>query len=322
MLLKQMVFRVLIIVSFIVVGNIDNAFADVNCPTNSTYNGSECVCDSGYTKTSHVYDFNVKNPTYSYSGSTFTAEATNIGTIYGESLGWNKGTGSIDASVPAGTYTGKNCWCRIVAPFETNWTYSGGAVAPSSTIPEGSDIWFDECSKKCAGKTYSATIHSFYGNNILNNGEICVKNATPSCNSGYYWDDVSQECKYDYELECNNRGGYYYWDTSSHTCRYNYESECDARGEDYIWNNEKQECETTEFICSSDKYLRIGDNESDKMCLSENQATHPALAVGVAGNVYYIPLSYTDSYINENSRKKMKILYNGNIYNAHDASVE
>ncbi|MBQ7409609.1 MAG: hypothetical protein IJV03_03520 [Alphaproteobacteria bacterium] len=84
----------------------------------------------------------------------------------------------------------------------------------------------------------------------------------------------------------------------------------------------ESECETTEFICSSDKYLRIGDNESDKMCLSENQATHPALAVGVAGNVYYIPLSYTDSYINENSRKKMKILYNGNIYNAHDGSVE
>ncbi|MBQ7409382.1 MAG: hypothetical protein IJV03_02350, partial [Alphaproteobacteria bacterium] len=73
--------------SFIVVGNIGNAFADVNCPANSTYNGSECVCDNGYTKTSHGYDFNVKNPTYSYSGSTFTAEATNIGTIYGESLG-------------------------------------------------------------------------------------------------------------------------------------------------------------------------------------------------------------------------------------------
>ena len=238
-----MFFRCLTATLFIVVGNMENVrAADVNCPTNSTYNGSECVCDSGYTKTSHVYDFNVKNPTYSYSGSTFTAEATNIGTIYGESLGWDKGTGSIDASVPAGTYTGKNCWCRIVAPFETNWTYSGGAVAPSSTIPEGSNVWFDECSKKCAGKTYSATIRSFYGTNILNNGEICVLNTTTTCSDGYYWDENANECKFDYEAECENRGGYYYWDTETQACKYNYESECEDNGGYYYWDTESQTC--------------------------------------------------------------------------------
>ncbi len=252
----------LMMILFIVIGHIDFVFAeDVNCPTNSVYNGSECVCNAGYTKTSHMYDLNVKNPTYSYSGSTFTGEATNIGTIYGESLGWDKGTGSIDASVPAGTYTGKNCWCRIVAPFETNWTYSGGAVAPTSVIPEGSSIWFDKCSERCASKTYSSTIRSFYKTNILNDGEICVADTTPSCNSGYYWDETDQECKYDYKTDCENRGGYYYWDTDSQTCKYDYETECTDGGSLYYWDN--NECKNHKTDCENNGGYYYWDTGSE-----------------------------------------------------------
>ncbi|MBQ7409610.1 MAG: hypothetical protein IJV03_03525 [Alphaproteobacteria bacterium] len=74
--------------------------------------------------------------------------------------------------------------------------------------------------------------------------------------------------------------------------------------------------------CETAKYLRIGENESDKMCLSENQATHHALAVGIGNETYYVNMGQQNLTINSESSKKMRVLYNNNTYNVYDNSAE
>ena len=75
-------------------------------------------------------------------------------------------------------------------------------------------------------------------------------------------------------------------------------------------------------VCPSGKYMRIGENESDKLCLYEEQQTHPALAIRVNGKTYYANMGQRNLTINAETTKKMRVEYMGHIYNVYDANME
>ncbi|MBQ7409383.1 MAG: InlB B-repeat-containing protein, partial [Alphaproteobacteria bacterium] len=75
-------------------------------------------------------------------------------------------------------------------------------------------------------------------------------------------------------------------------------------------------------VCPSGKYMRIGENESDKLCLYEEQQTHPALAIRVNGKTYYANMGQRNLTINAETTKKMRVEYMGRIYNVYDANME
>ena len=79
------------------------------------------------------------------------------------------------------------------------------------------------------------------------------------------------------------------------------------------------------FVCNTGKYLRFGDNEQDKMCLSETKLSArgvPSLTFKIKGKNYYLGLSRDESLpVNEESTKKMRVLTRGVYFNVFDASV-
>lgn len=81
--------------------------------------------------------------------------------------------------------------------------------------------------------------------------------------------------------------------------------------------------EPTEFVCTSGSVLHIGD---DTLCLSTTPVGKPALGFGNSNKKYYLQMTKKNAgsnglNINKNSRKQLNILYNGAVYNVHDASV-
>lgn len=78
-----------------------------------------------------------------------------------------------------------------------------------------------------------------------------------------------------------------------------------------------------EFVCDSGRYLRIGN---DKACLSTSKETSPAMTIDRNNRKYYLQMTRTPTNgegltINQDSNRRLKILYHGNMYNVHDASV-
>ena len=83
----------------------------------------------------------------------------------------------------------------------------------------------------------------------------------------------------------------------------------------------KNDCSPTSFVCTSNKWLRVGDD--DKICLTEQKPSGTkSLAIQTSDGPYYIPLSTADINMNEDSTKKMRVFYNGQTYSAHDESVQ
>lgn len=80
-----------------------------------------------------------------------------------------------------------------------------------------------------------------------------------------------------------------------------------------------------EFNCERGKWLHVGTDENDKMCLYETKPSTPALKILVGNVPYYAYLSERDDNlktISSTSTKKLHVMTDGTVYNAHDASVE
>ncbi len=79
------------------------------------------------------------------------------------------------------------------------------------------------------------------------------------------------------------------------------------------------------FVCSTDKYLRFGEDDADKLCLSETKISGrglPSLTFQIGNKKYYLGLTKDSNMpINETSTKKMRVLRRGVKFNAFDASV-
>ena len=75
-------------------------------------------------------------------------------------------------------------------------------------------------------------------------------------------------------------------------------------------------------LCESGVWLHIGE---EKMCLYRNKPDGAALVVQIGANKYYVMLTLRTNESNipitKGSIQKMHIEYNGNTYNAHDASA-
>lgn len=72
-------------------------------------------------------------------------------------------------------------------------------------------------------------------------------------------------------------------------------------------------------------WLRIGDNENDRVCLYEYQQTHPSIKINKrdgSGGYYYLMLSEDpDMLMHNGSAKKMRVNYNDKTYNVCDKSI-
>jgi hypothetical protein len=83
----------------------------------------------------------------------------------------------------------------------------------------------------------------------------------------------------------------------------------------------RDECLSTSFVCASNKWLHIGDD--DKICLTNQKPSGTkSLAIQTYDGIYYIPLSTSILNMNEDSTKKMRVFYNGQTYSAHDDSIQ
>ena len=82
-----------------------------------------------------------------------------------------------------------------------------------------------------------------------------------------------------------------------------------------------------EFNCESGKWLHIGTDANDKLCLYdiENKPAGKVVGIMIGDAPYYMFLTKqteTDSKkINKNSNTKLHVEIDGDVYNAHDASV-
>ncbi len=77
-----------------------------------------------------------------------------------------------------------------------------------------------------------------------------------------------------------------------------------------------------EFYCESQKWMHIGENPDDKICLTDEKPNGPSMAIQTNDGVHYIILTNDDININKISDKKMHVQYNNETYNAHDNSIE
>ena len=78
-----------------------------------------------------------------------------------------------------------------------------------------------------------------------------------------------------------------------------------------------------EFVCDSGKYLHIGN---DAACLYTQKPSSPAFAVGKGNKKYYLKMTKKTEHpdglpMNEESNKQINVLYDDELYNVHDASV-
>ncbi|MCQ2568208.1 MAG: InlB B-repeat-containing protein, partial [Alphaproteobacteria bacterium] len=78
-----------------------------------------------------------------------------------------------------------------------------------------------------------------------------------------------------------------------------------------------------EFVCDSGKYLHIGN---DAACLYTQKPSSPAFAVGKDNKKYYLKMTKKTEHpdglpMNEESNKQINVLYDDELYNVHDASV-
>ena len=78
------------------------------------------------------------------------------------------------------------------------------------------------------------------------------------------------------------------------------------------------------FVCESNKFLHIGD---DTACLSTEKITSPSFGVGQGNKTYYLQMTMeqpgkTGLRMNENSNKQLNVMYKGDVYNVHDASIK
>lgn len=78
-----------------------------------------------------------------------------------------------------------------------------------------------------------------------------------------------------------------------------------------------------EFVCDSGKYLHIGN---DAACLYTQKPGSPAFAVGKGNKKYYLKMTKKTEHpdglpMNEESNKQINVLYDDELYNVHDASV-
>jgi uncharacterized repeat protein (TIGR02543 family) len=77
------------------------------------------------------------------------------------------------------------------------------------------------------------------------------------------------------------------------------------------------------FYCESQKWMHIGENPDDKICLTDEKPNGPSMAIQTNDGVYYIILTDNNNInINKSSDKKMRVQYNSEIFNAHDNSIE
>ena len=99
--------------------------------------------------------------------------------------------------------------------------------------------------------------------------------------------------------------------------------------EKVYWSAESEEQADCEYVfnCDSGKWLHIGNDENDKMCLYVNKPDAPVLGLAIKSenstiNKYYAKLSEdSDVTINAGSSKKMRVKFGTKTYNVHDASV-
>ena len=105
-----------------------------------------------------------------------------------------------------------------------------------------------------------------------------------------------------------------------------------SEGKIYINKNDTNDVELFAVwnpVCLSNKYLRIGTDVTDKICLYENRhdTSRPALAIRLATDsglkTYYIDMSDAESNktINGQSLKKLHIMYNNKQYNVYDLTA-
>ncbi len=130
------------------------------------------------------------------------------------------------------------------------------------------------------------------------------------------------------DLQDSDDGVFVGWCYGENNCstplkNFSFES---SRAEDVdlyaIWNT------TTpydEFTCTENKFLNIGGDT--RVCLSTTKPnTSPSMAFRQNNKTYYLqmtkqPFGSDGLPINKNSTKKLNVLYHGDIYNVHDASV-
>ena len=77
------------------------------------------------------------------------------------------------------------------------------------------------------------------------------------------------------------------------------------------------------YVCTSGKWLRVGKDKNDRICLDKNKPNGRAFGVMINGQPYYARLSSdTDVKMHENSSKKLRTKVGNNIYNLYDTSVQ
>jgi uncharacterized repeat protein (TIGR02543 family) len=235
------------------------------------------------------------------------------------------------------TYNVETATFTLNNPEKTNYIFMG---------------WCE--TENCSNPTLSYTIEQgSFGDKYLY--AVWELDESTQCNENYYYDEnvsgcvkcpvgtlsdagsVGQNSCEEEQFECD-AGEYLYVDENvaeCRTCPIGYYCPED------VWNitnsdESKTQCPhgtTTEYdgasaisechvVCPSGKYLRFGNNESDKLCLYEEQQTHPALAIHVNGRTYYANMGQRNLTINAETTKKMRVEYMGRIYNVYDANME
>ena len=161
------------------------------------------------------------------------------------------------------------------------------------------------------------------------------------CLPGYYIEPGSTECNKPCEPGKHCDGGEYPYDPNkpqgTESCPEDYPlSDANAASVEDCFKSCPEKPDTTgvtggiyhngintcvyEYECASGKWLHIGNN--DKVCLSENKLTSPALVFDINGHKYYLGLTENSRLpVNKDSTKKMHVEYGRKSYNAHDATV-
>ena len=195
----------------------------------------------------------------------------------------------------------------LINPTETHADIDLYAKWEFSACPNGYDEKDTDDGKTCEPTIYTITYKD--GDDVLSSGTFTVKDETISLDSAF-------------------KEGYVFdgWCVNTPTCTSNAMVKDSIDGPWMPLGNKTLYAQWTEeeFVCDSGKFLHIGD---DVACLITEKPGSPAFAVGNGNKKYYLKMTEKQDgnkglNMNEDSNKRINVLYKGTLYNVHDESVE
>ncbi len=195
----------------------------------------------------------------------------------------------------------------LINPTETHADIDLYAKWEFSACPNGYDEKDTDDGKTCEPTIYTITYKD--GDDVLSSGTFTVKDETISLDSAF-------------------KEGYIFdgWCVNTPTCTPNAMVKDSIDGPWMPLGNKTLYAQWTEeeFVCDSGKFLHIGD---DAACLITEKPGSPAFAVGNGNKKYYLKMTEKQDgneglNMNEDSNKRINVLYKGTLYNVHDESVE